>query len=37
MALISEGKILRTGKISEIKAELKSSTLEDIYFAVIGA
>jgi len=36
MALISEGKILRTGKISEIKAELKSSTLEDIYFAVIG-
>jgi ABC-2 type transport system ATP-binding protein len=37
MALINEGKILRTGKISEIKAELKSSTLEDIYFAVIGA
>ncbi len=36
MALISEGKILRTGKISDIKAELKSSTLEDIYFAVIG-
>ena len=36
MALINEGKILRTGKISDIKAELKSSTLEDIYFAVIG-
>jgi len=37
MALINKGKILRTGEISDIKAELKSSTLEDIYFAVIGA
>jgi ABC-2 type transport system ATP-binding protein len=36
MALINKGKILRTGKISDIKAELKSTTLEDIYFAVIG-
>ena len=36
MALINKGKILHTGEISDIKAELKSSTLEDIYFAVIG-
>ena len=36
IALINKGKILRTGKISDIKAELKSPTLEDVYFSVMG-
>ena len=36
IALIDKGKILRTGKVSDIKAELKSPTLEDVYFSVMG-
>ncbi|MFX0064740.1 MAG: ABC transporter ATP-binding protein [Candidatus Hermodarchaeota archaeon] len=36
VALINEGKILCTGKISKIKTKLKSPTLEDVYLAVIG-
>jgi ABC-2 type transport system ATP-binding protein len=36
VALISEGEILCVGKIAEIKSELKTSTLEDVYFAVLG-
>ena len=36
IALINKGKILRTGKVSDIKAELKSPTLEDVYFSVMG-
>ncbi|MFX0095993.1 MAG: ABC transporter ATP-binding protein [Candidatus Hodarchaeota archaeon] len=36
VALISEGKILCTGKIPEIMAKLKTPTLEEVYFAVIG-
>ena len=36
IALINKGKILRTGKVSDIKAELKSKTLEEVYFAVVG-
>jgi ABC-2 type transport system ATP-binding protein len=36
VALINRGKILLIGEISDIKAELKSPTLEDVYFAVIG-
>jgi len=36
MALIDKGKILRAGKVSDIKAELRASTLEDVYFSVMG-
>lgn len=36
IALINKGKILRTGKVSDIKAELKSPTLEDVYFSIMG-
>jgi ABC-2 type transport system ATP-binding protein len=36
VALINKGRILRTGKISDVKTELKSKTLEDVYFAVVG-
>ena len=36
VALISEGEIRCVGKIAEIKSELKTSTLEDVYFAVLG-
>lgn len=36
IALINKGKILRTGKISNIKSELRSKTLEDVYFSVMG-
>ena len=36
IALINKGKILRTGKVLDIKAELKSPTLEDVYFSVMG-
>jgi len=36
VALISEGEILCMGKIAEIKSNLKTSTLEDVYFTVIG-
>ena len=36
IALINKGKILRTGEITDIKAELKSKTLEEVYFAVVG-
>ena len=36
IALINKSKILRTGKVSDIKAELKSPTLEDVYFSVMG-
>jgi ABC-2 type transport system ATP-binding protein len=36
VALISEGEILCVGKIAEIKSNLKTSTLEDVYFTVMG-
>ena len=36
IALINKGKILRAGKVSDIKAELKSQALEDVYFSVTG-
>ena len=36
IALINKGTILRTGKVLDIKAELKSPTLEDVYFSVMG-
>lgn len=36
IALINKGKILRTGKISNIKSELRSKTLEDVYFSVMS-
>ncbi|MFX0085583.1 MAG: ABC transporter ATP-binding protein [Candidatus Hodarchaeota archaeon] len=36
MALINKGQIFDVGKITEIKARLQSSTLEDVYFAIIG-
>lgn len=36
IALINKGKILRTGEITDIKAELRSKTLEEVYFAVVG-
>ncbi len=36
VALINAGEILCEGKISQIKTRLKTSSLEDVYFAVIG-
>lgn len=36
IALINKGKILCTGEITDIKAGLKSKTLEEVYFAVVG-
>ena len=36
IALINKGKNIPTGKVSDIKAELKSPTLEDVYFSVMG-
>lgn len=36
IALINKGEILCEGKISQIKTKLKTSSLEDVYFAVIG-
>jgi len=36
IALIDKGKILCSGKISDIKTKLKSKTLEDVYFSVMG-
>ena len=36
IALINKGKILCIGKLADIKAKLKSSSLEDVYFEVIG-
>ncbi|MFX0015970.1 MAG: ABC transporter ATP-binding protein [Promethearchaeota archaeon] len=36
IALINRGEILCEGKISQIKTKLRTSSLEDVYFAVIG-
>ncbi|MHA2293651.1 MAG: ABC transporter ATP-binding protein [Candidatus Hodarchaeales archaeon] len=36
VALISGGRISGVGKISEIKSKLKTSSLEEVYFAVVG-
>ncbi|MFW9904347.1 MAG: ABC transporter ATP-binding protein [Candidatus Thorarchaeota archaeon] len=36
VALINKGKILCTGKLTNIKTQLKTSKLEDVYFKVIG-
>ncbi|MHA2202509.1 MAG: ABC transporter ATP-binding protein [Candidatus Hodarchaeales archaeon] len=36
IALIYKGEILCEGKIPQIKTKLKTSSLEDVYFAVIG-
>ena len=36
IALIHKGKLLCEGKISQIKTKLKTSSLEDVYFAIIG-
>ncbi len=36
IALLNKGKILCIGKLTEIKTKLKSSSLEDVYFEVIG-
>ncbi|MFW9992783.1 MAG: ABC transporter ATP-binding protein [Candidatus Odinarchaeota archaeon] len=36
VALINKGKVIKSGNIAAIKAELKSTTLEDVYFEVMG-
>ncbi|MHA2226833.1 MAG: ABC transporter ATP-binding protein [Candidatus Hodarchaeales archaeon] len=36
VALISGGRISGVGKIAEIKSKLKTSSLEEVYFAVVG-
>ncbi|MFX1284841.1 MAG: ABC transporter ATP-binding protein [Promethearchaeota archaeon] len=36
VALISKGEILCEGKIPQVKSKLKTSSLEDVYFAIVG-